>query len=251
MKLDASGTERLSPRSQVMSIQLIVPEKGSMSRCAPDLMPFNLKYTGTAPVSTYFRPKPPPVQRNPPTDMVGESQEGTSQLSTATDAQNLAEPSANPTTTTDAIPKEGPLVAAFRGRAIRGTRISVPHGYTGVVLVGADTTETKRSPPSPPPLGRRPSRRSGRVIRVDRDDEPQDVDMDEADEGVGADGQEEESPTRTLTLASAFFSFMIWNPDIAVDEGRDEYIRSLNEWTKLSAMVGHALNPPVHLLRWN
>lgn len=232
-----------------MSIQLAIPEKGTIPQCAPNLMPFNIKYTGTAPVSTYFRPKPRPVEADLPTNVVTESQEGMSQLSTATDAQNLAESDANPVTTIDAVSKEGPLVAAFRGRTIRGTRISVPHGYTGVVLVGTDTDKTKKPPPSPPPLGRRPSRRSGRVIHVDEDDGPQDVDMDEDGEGVDADIQEEEEelPTRTLTLASIFSSFMVWNPDIVVDEGRDEYIRSLNEWTTLSAMVCHAFNPPVSL----
>ena len=229
-----------------MSIQLVVPEEGSIPQHAPNLMPFNIKHTGTAPVSTYFRPKPPLAQGNLPTDVAGESQEGTSQLSTATDAQNIAELSTNFTTKIDAMSKEEPLVAAFRGRTIRGTRISVPHGYTGVVLVGADANQTKEHPSSPPPLGRRPSRRSGRVILVDEDDEPQDVHMDDASGGADADDQEE-LPTRTLTLASVFSSFMVWNPDIALDEGRDEYVRSLNEWTKLSAMVSHALESSVDL----
>lgn len=228
-----------------MSIQLIVPEKGSISQPTPNLMPFNIKYTGAAPVSTYFRPKHPPTQGDPLINVVGESQEGTSQLSTATDAPNPAGPSTSPVTTIAAMSKEEPLVATFRGRAIRGTAISVPHGYTGVVLVGADIDKAKQPPPSPSLLGRRPSRRSGRVIHVDEDDEPQDVEMDCVDEGAE---QEEESPTRTLTLTSVFSSFTVWNPDIAVDEGRDEYIRSLTEWTKLSAMVRHALKPPVRYL---
>ena len=235
-----------------MSIQLVVPEEGSIPQRAPNLMPFNIKYTGTAPVSTYFRPKPPPVQAGLPINAVSESQEGTSQLSTATDVQN-AEPDTRPVTAIDATSKEEPLVATFRGRTIRGTRVPVPDGYTGVVLVGADNNETNQPPSSPPPMGRRSSRRSRRVIHVDEDDEPQHVDMDDAGEDADADGQgeEEEPPTRTLTLTSLFSSFTVWNPDIAVDEGRDEYIRSLNEWTKLSAMVSPALKPPVHSPSWN
>jgi len=222
-----------------MSIQLIAAEKGLLSERTPNLMPFNVKYTGTAPVSTYFRPKPPPVQADPPTNVAGGSQEGTSQLSTTTDATN-------PLATFDAIAKEELLVAAFRGRVIRGTRISVPDGYTGTVLIGADANRTKQPSRSPPQMGRRLSRRSGRVVRVDEDDEPQDVDMDDVGEGADGDGQEEEEETltRTLTLASTFSSFMVWNPDIPVDEGRDEYIRSLNEWTKLSAIVSHAIELP-------
>ena len=179
--------------------------------------------------------------------MTGGDQGGTSQLSTITDDTNPTELNTNSVATLGAIPKEEPAVAAFRGRTIRGTRISVPDGYTGVVLVGADANKTKQPSSSPPPLGRRSSRRSRRVIHVDEDDEPQDVDMDDAGEGVDVDGQgeEEEAPTRTLNLASVFSSFMVWNPDIPVDESRDEYIRSLNEWTKLSAMVGHAIKSPV------
>ncbi|KAF9785047.1 ribonuclease H2, subunit C [Thelephora terrestris] len=220
-----------------MSIQLIVPEKGSLPERSLNLMPFNIRYTGTAPVSTYFRPKQLPVQGDPPTDAAAGSQEGTSQLSTATDTPNLAEPSKDPVTAADVTSKEESLIAAFRGRTIRGTRVSVPHGYTGVVLIGADANKTKHS--SPPPSGRRPSRRSGRVIHVDEDDGPQDVDMNEASEGTDADGEEGEEPTRTLTLASVFNSFTVWNPDIPVDVGRDEYARSLTEWTKLSAMIHH------------
>jgi len=231
-----------------MSIQLIAPEKGSLPECAPNLVPFNIKYTGTAPVSTYFRPKPPPVQGDPTTNVASGSQEATSQLSTTTDATNPAESSTIPVATPEATPKENPLVAAFRGRTIRGTRTPVPDGYTGVVLVGADANKTKRASPPPPPPGCRPSRRSGRVIHVDEDEEPQDVDMADADEGADGQGEEEEVPTRTLTLASTFSSFVVWNPDIPVDEGRDEYIRSLNEWIKLSAMVSHAIKPPIRSL---
>ena len=187
-----------------MSVQFIVPEKGSLPERTPNLMPFNIKYTGTAPVSTYFRPKPPPVRADPPTNVTGGDQEGTSQLSTITDDTNPTELNTNSVATLDAIPKEEPLVAAFRGRTIRGTRISVPDGYTGVVLVGADANKTKQPSSSPPPLGRRPSRRSRRVIPVDEDDEPQDVDMDEIGEGVDVDGPggEEEVPTRNVRASA-------------------------------------------------
>lgn len=218
-----------------MSIQLVAPEKGSLPERSLNLMPFNIKYTGTAPVSTYFRPKLPPSQADPTTDVAGGSQEGTSQLSTVTDTTNPAESSTSPVVRLDATPKEDPLVATFRGRTIRGTRMPIPGGYTGVVLVGADANKTKPASPSPPPSGRRSSRRSGRVIHIDEDDEQQDADMDDADD----QGEGEETPTRTLTLAASFSSFVVWNPDIPVDEGRDEYVRSLNEWVKLSVMVGH------------
>jgi hypothetical protein len=42
---------------------------------------------------------------------------------------------------------------------------------------------------------------------------------------------------QTLIPVSRFSSLTVWSPDIPVDEGKDEYIRSLTEWTKLAAEV--------------
>ena len=42
---------------------------------------------------------------------------------------------------------------------------------------------------------------------------------------------------RQLIPTPTFSSFTIWSPDIPVDEGKDEYIRCLVEWTKLAAEV--------------
>lgn len=48
-----------------------------------------------------------------------------------------------------------------------------------------------------------------------------------ADEGDVAMG-----PVRTLQATGTFSSFVLWNLDIPMDESRDEYLRSLTEWTK-------------------
>jgi len=46
--------------------------------------------------------------------------------------------------------------------------------------------------------------------------------------------------TRTLQPTSRFSSFMLWHPDIPVDEGRDEYYGALNEWVA----IAHAVSSP-------
>ena len=51
------------------------------------------------------------------------------------------------------------------------------------------------------------------------------------------DALEDEVHVRTLKPTSTFSSFVLWNADRPVDENKDEYLRSLTEWTKLSAVV--------------
>ena len=40
-----------------------------------------------------------------------------------------------------------------------------------------------------------------------------------------------------LALRSVVSSFVLWTPDIRANDGRNEYVRSLREWTKLAAEV--------------
>jgi hypothetical protein len=42
---------------------------------------------------------------------------------------------------------------------------------------------------------------------------------------------------RTLKPVARFSSLVVWNPDIPVDEGRDEYLRALGEWTRIASDV--------------
>ena len=60
---------------------------------------------------------------------------------------------------------------------------------------------------------------------------------DEADAPGFSETASDEGPTRFLEPVSTFASFVLWNPDIPANDGRDEYVRSLREWTKLVAEV--------------
>jgi len=40
-----------------------------------------------------------------------------------------------------------------------------------------------------------------------------------------------------LTVGGTFDSMRVWHPDMPVDEGRDEYVRCLMEWTRLASEV--------------
>ncbi|KAF9644642.1 hypothetical protein BDM02DRAFT_3272267 [Thelephora ganbajun] len=202
-----------------MSIQLVVPGKGSLPARTPNLMPFDIKYTGTAPASVYFRPKPPPVQADFPTNVADGGQEGTSQLSTTRRHRSRGK-CVNLMASLDAVVKEEPLVAAFRGRTIRGTRISVLDGYTGVVLIGADANKAKQPSSSLPSLDRQPSTRSGYVTHVDKDDEPQDIDMDDTGEGANAmTGRGGGGTQSYANFGFCVFSFHGLDPDIPGSRG--------------------------------
>ena len=60
---------------------------------------------------------------------------------------------------------------------------------------------------------------------------------DEADAPEFLETASDEVPTRVLEPVSTFSSFVLWNADIPANDGRDEYVRSLREWTKLAAEV--------------
>ena len=65
---------------------------------------------------------------------------------------------------------------------------------------------------------------------------PIDEDVDMEDDGNGADEmQKRKGFLHKLTVP--FSSFVLWNPDFPVDLLRDEYLRSLTEWTKLAEEV--------------
>lgn len=143
-------------------------------------------------------------------------------------------------------------VSAFRGRSIQGLTVPLPEGYAGIVLrapqdgafgaAAADRAEERarereKARAKAKKESKRGTRRSARIIDVDDDV----VDVDASEQvaehvGVAAEG-ELEDPVRTLTATSTFSQFVLWNPDFPVDEGKDEYLRSLAEWTKLAAEV--------------
>ena len=113
------------------------------------------------------------------------------------------------------------FVSAFRGREIRGTRIAVPADYCGVLFAIDDKDNKKTKQPLP-------VSKTGRPRRAKKVEEKE----DEEDEDTT-----QQTEPRVLRATSTFDSWMLWNPDNVVDEGRDEYIRGLGEWMNLCAEV--------------
>lgn len=78
-------------------------------------------------------------------------------------------------------------------------------------------------------------RGSRRNKAIDLDDEEGNS-MD-VDESLLANADEEAGEIKAWDPTKTFNSLLLWNADIAVDEGRDEYVRSLGEWTTLASSV--------------
>ncbi|KAG1774183.1 ribonuclease H2, subunit C [Suillus placidus] len=249
----------------------ILPVTLNLPECSPNLMPFHISHSGPAPISTYFRVKPSPSSPHLPltqntsnetnlstdnsqstlvaeesqsslTTIAESSLEDDSQACLAgvgimvvdtdsgTQASSSSKVACAPPTTP---PVEGSLgrsfIAAFRGRQVHGRTVDLPRGYGGIVLSGdaksqgdaAEMVETMA-----PTRGKgRATRTCSRRMETDEDDA---VDTDH-------DGSRVE--IRRLTPVSRFSSLTVWSPDIPVDEGKDEYLRSLTEWTKLAAEI--------------
>jgi hypothetical protein len=170
------------------------------------------------------------------------------------------------------------LVASFRGRSIHGLKVPLPTGYGGLVLRtlaadGGSDTQFKATPQSVPEAGkkksvgksaeekkaamaaakeRRAARRAGKGTAASFDpdlDNSADAsveasDVNQANDSVALVGNKDAQPSvpvNTLYPTGAFSSFVVWNPDIPVDEGRDEYLRTLTEWIGLAAEVRRLL----------
>jgi hypothetical protein len=54
---------------------------------------------------------------------------------------------------------------------------------------------------------------------------------------VGRSTMMDGETAQNLYPSATFSSFVLWNADVPVDEGKDEYVRSLTEWMKLSEEV--------------
>lgn len=101
----------------------------------------------------------------------------------------------------------------------------------GVVLCGDDASNRDKKGKGVERMTPRNNRkRATRTRSKEVNDEPESVD----NELMNVDGDEE---TRTLSVASQFSSFVVWHADHPVDEGHDEYLRSLSEWTQLAHLV--------------
>lgn len=195
-------------------------------------MPFHIQYTGPLPISTFFRVKEEvSLSDQSSIDTLNE----TSQISSQGEKIGIQER----------------FKAAFRGRALCGLKVQIPEGYIGVVLradaensSGQDDVSTSRSKRVRQVASRRKSQRRKRGGRQF----PEVIDVDGAiqiDEDVNLNGDiyDNDDPTnepankRIMQPLATFTSFVVWNPDISVDEGKDEYIRALKEWTRITAEV--------------
>lgn len=287
---------------------------GTIPKADVHLMPFHVAHTGPAPIFTYFRPKPAPpsgqLLARTTTEAVltqigklavsgsvedaggmeVDAEAGDSQTTQAVGdeapakeaSQPAAAPASNDETPVDtgSQPKDGRLVASFRGRMVQGVPITLPAGYVGLVLKApagpsASTTNTaqqskyfdaqaekpakksvaEKRAAAEAANARRAARRSGRgkaaapveVKAEGEDQEPeqeqeqerQDTTATEPQSKQDRDGEESGvvEEVKVLVPTGRFDSFMLWNPDIPVDEGKDEYLRSLTEWIALAAEI--------------
>ncbi|KAI0692504.1 ribonuclease H2, subunit C [Cytidiella melzeri] len=237
-------------------LEITTPKTSPIPACSPNLMPFHISYTGPAPLSTYFRVKQAPKPEygattttistlpEPPTSILASD-------SQATLVDSETQPSESASTSQDTLDEEmiaedptiasavsssssslsNHLVAAFRGRTVRGLTVDLPAGYTGVVFT-APPDQKGSSDLNPNETGKPHStRRNTRQTVAEKPDLAELGDaLDEEDERVSV-------PVRSLEVSGTFESFVLWNADVPVDVSRDEYLRSLTEWTRLATVV--------------
>jgi hypothetical protein len=153
------------------------------------------------------------------------------------------------------------LTASFRGREMQGLRVTLPAGFVGAVLrpplvaaasaptyqssappMKADASRAKKDVAAAKARAKRASRRA-KHTGVEAEPEEQAVPVSEeaepqylAQEDVLVPDEEKDA-SRVLRPTATFGVFTLWNPDIAVDEGKDEYLRSLTEWVDIAAEV--------------
>ncbi|KAG6885759.1 hypothetical protein C0993_010271 [Termitomyces sp. T159_Od127] len=226
----------------------------SLETCQPYLMPFHIDYSGPAPISTYLRVDaanetvgaPPPPQE-PSSDAqptsnsqdAGPAQEPGISIDVPEDKLesdvNLV-PEASSSVAKRVTDATTRFISSFRGRTIQGLKVALPEGYVGVVLRGDDASNRdKRGKGVGKKTLMKNEKRATRNRRKVVKDEPESVDDDLMN-------VEEDGETRTLSIASQFSSFVLWHADHPVDEGRDEYYRSLSEWTRLAHLVRISFN---------
>jgi hypothetical protein len=234
------------------------------------LLPFHIAHDGHAPISTFFRPQPAvaesfPGQDGAPASATEDAPDEGMPIETEL-SDKLAAVSVDPAVSNDS----GRVVAAFRGRGMQGVRVALPEGYIGCVLrpppsatpvaqgSGSSTSTEKAIPRAKKGAAvakaraKRATRRAklaGVVAEPEPEPEPEheedietvaETPVEESAEGASAiaDAKEEDvTATRVLRPSATFDSFMLWGADIAPDIGRDEYMRTLNEWVGIAAEV--------------
>ena len=118
---------------------------------------------------------------------------------------------------------------------MRGTKVDLPQGFAGVVLSAPDGA--RGAPVTSAPAAKTTQSRTRPKRGLSKKQAMEVEDAEDGDEDMDGAADIPTIPARTLQATGTFSSFVLWNPDIPVDEGRDEYLRSLTEWTKIAAEV--------------
>lgn len=111
---------------------------------------------------------------------------------------------------------DGQRTAHFRGRRLLGSTVTLPAGYSGVVMSKPETSSTER------PV-------SGSVFAAI-----------EAADGMGEDDLPG-PPETELVVAAEFDELVVWGHDVRPDGSSDPYIRGAVEWMQLAEKVSRAL----------
>ena len=225
-------------------------------------MPFHIQHTGPAPVSTYFRIRPQAGQSSSPAETSSPPRESQTDTTATVTIGVLPEEKVNPpiaagtdlvvedpavpvaarvdvivaNVTTPATPmlRPGPIrrlsdsakrfISSFRGRTVHGVEVALPKGYGGIVLRGDANDKAHPYQSTASKANRRSTRRP---LRTPTEEELDKMSLED----------EDGRPARVLKPTARFDSFVLWHPDIPVDEGKDEYLRSLSEWTSIASEV--------------
>lgn len=194
-----------------------MPTSSALPSCSPQLMPFHINFTGQAPITTFFRVRDAP-----------------STLPEATTPPKLD--------TRFSLKKR--LLATFRGRTIHGLEVPIPRGYNGIILQseGLKDSSSSSSVAQKIPVDRkrgglRSLRKARIVAETDENMRKENISLHSEGSGGGTPEELGPLPAKILTPSHVFSSLIVWNPDFSVDEGRDEFIQSLDEWISLSAEV--------------
>ncbi|EIW75115.1 hypothetical protein CONPUDRAFT_66444 [Coniophora puteana RWD-64-598 SS2] len=245
-----------------------------LSCSTPHLLPFHIDYTGPANISTYFRIREAGATVGTSQSLIdksttivaSESQTDGIDTSTAASAVTLVDSDSQPPapSTSTTPPSDTPLaqppnaadttklLAAFRGRHLVGKRVTLPEGYAGLILRTPEKSLGKSTSTAPTSSkgraaaekevresrGGRPSRR-GKSKHFPVEVEDDDMDGHDATGSLeeGAEDVDDEQDVRRLEPTARFDSFVLWNPDLPPDGGRDEYLRTLSEWVSLAREV--------------
>ncbi|KAF9497820.1 hypothetical protein BDN71DRAFT_1444233 [Pleurotus eryngii] len=215
--------------------------------CKINLMPFHLNQDGPAPISTYFMVDAAKEMVGAPSatqvtdSTVPETQDDTtgSKPNVSSDIDGHLPSCLLKDKTAEASTSKNRFASTFRGRIIQGLNVELPTGYVGLVLKPGESSEGERK------NGRNEREEGGESStgRVTRDsskargEKKSKKSLEEEQEEHGIPPDFDGNVKRILVPTSSFSSFVIWHPDIPVDEGRDEYYRSLKEWTQLASVL--------------